>query len=429
MATLRLGVLSLFCAAAVVAVPATASAPQAPAAPFQSQVLALYDAYEAQLAIVRAGGWTRVPDTETLRPGMRAPAVIALRHRLAASGDAAAVPQPETLALQDYDEALAAAVAGFQRRHGLEADAVVGPATLRALNVSAPTRLRQLALNLERWQRLPIDDSGSMILVNVPEFRAQLFRNGNPDLSLRAVVGARKTPTPDLAEPLDRIVLNPSWFVPARIGRRELLPKVIADPGYLARNNYRAYADGEALPASAFAEPESLPEARSLRFRQEPGPQNALGRVKFVLPNERGIFLHDTASRDLFERSRRAFSHGCVRLETPLALVRTLLENEAGWSAQRVQSQLERSKTIHLKLAAPLPVYVQYLTARVIDGEVHYFDDIYRRDTERLANRSFEREWVSLLAALRKDRRQRERGDLLAERARKVLPPTVAAAL
>lgn len=379
------------------------------ASAFEAQVLALYDAYEAQLARVRQGGWTQVPDTQTLRPGDEHPAVYALRRRLAASGDA-----PEATDELRYDEDLAAAVQGFQRRHGLAADGVVGPATFTALNVSAATRLRQLALNLQRWQAVPIAEAPAMVLVNIPEFQARLYRHGEEALSLRAVVGARRSPTPDLAEPLSRIVLNPNWYVPPKIGRRELLPKVVADPGYLARNNYRAFAGATPLPASAFANPELLPDPKALRFRQGPGPGNALGQVKFVLPNERGIYLHDTASRQLFDRSARAFSHGCVRLENPLALVRTLLENESGWSPEQVTRQLQSRKTIHLELATELPVYVQYLTAKVIDGQVFYFDDIYGRDREQLAAGSFDRQWVTLLAALRQHQRAAEAGDLLA---------------
>jgi murein L,D-transpeptidase YcbB/YkuD len=403
-ARLRTGTRSLLAALLVLCLPGGANA-----SGFQAQVLALYDAYEAQLARVRQGGWTQVPDGQTLRPGDKHPAVYSLRRRLAASGDA-----PEATDELIYDEALASAVKGFQQRHGLAADGVVGPASFAALNVSAATRLRQLALNLQRWQAVPIADAPAMVLVNVPEFQARLYRHGEEALSLRAVVGARRSPTPDLAEPLSRIVLNPNWFVPPKIGRRELLPKVVADPEYLARNNYRAFAGSTPLPASAFADPEQLPDTKALRFRQGPGPGNALGQVKFVLPNERGIFLHDTASRELFDRSARAFSHGCVRLENPLALVRTLLENEAGWSPEQVTRQLRSRKTIHLELASELPVYVQYLTARVVDGQVFYFDDIYGRDRAQLAAGAFDRQWVTLLAALRQHQRAAQAGDLLA---------------
>ena len=372
---------------------------------FNPQVVALFDAYQRQLDIVRSGGWPLLGEQPTLKQGMLSAAIPTLRQRLYISGDLAdsSSAQPDL-----FDSALAAAVAAFQRRHGLEPDGVVGRGTRRALNVPAAVRLRQLAINISRWDALRSDFDGAFVLVNMPEYALDLFDQGEVSLNMRVVIGKRSNPTPQLIQEMRKLVLNPTWFVPKKIGARELLPKVQQDAGYLQRQNLDVFAgrtrvdpasiDWQTLSSSGF----------DYRFRQRPGPGNSLGKVKFILPNSRSIYLHDTPHKALFDRQQRAFSHGCVRVEQPLKLAQAILALQQRCSPERAQRQLRSERTVHLQLDEPIPVYLAYLTAKVEDGQVMYFDDIYGHDQEPLQQRVLPSELVATLSELRSLKRTQQ---------------------
>jgi murein L,D-transpeptidase YcbB/YkuD len=280
------------------------------------------------------------------------PGYQALRQELANLREAAARgDEPAALDPSRVEE-----VQAFQLRHGLEPDGVVGPATLRALNVPAADRVRQIELNLERWRWLPRDPGGRHVMVNVAGFELAAVEDGRTALSMRIIVGKTYQRTPLFTSAMTQVVLNPSWHVPASITSKEIVPRLKRDPGYLARQGFY-WSNG--------------------RLIQRPGPQNALGRIKFLFPNRFNVYLHDTPSRSLFERTVRTFSHGCMRVEKPLELARWVL----GWTPETLEAALATRRERSIPLPVPLPVHVAYWTAWV-DGEgvLQLREDVYGRD-------------------------------------------------
>lgn len=307
--------------------------------------------------------WRSLSLAVPLKPGASGDGVAQLRARLAAEG---IVAEPEGLP-SDYDAGLAAAVKRFQDLHGLPSDGSVGRATLAALNVSPASRLRQIRVNLERWRSLPRDWAARRIEVNVPAASATLYEDGAPVLAMRAIVGAAGHPTPVLRARLLSVLFNPPWRVPSSIIENEIKPAVKRDRNYLKRNDY-AYVDVNGVK----------------ELQQLPGPKNALGKIKFEMPNLDDIYLHDTPARALFERSQRALSHGCVRLEEPRALAFELLGASADTDAA-IDQAISTGGTRRVSLPQTLPVYIFYATAFVdADGAVEFRDDVYGRD-RRLA--------------------------------------------
>lgn len=373
---------------------------------FNPQVLALYQAYEQQLNVVRKGGWPLLGEQPVLKQGLQSAAIPILRERLRISGDLepGAAPQPDV-----FDAALHAAVEHFQRRHHLQADGIVGPGTRRALNVPAVTRLRQLAWNVARWNALRSDFNDPFVLVNLPEYTLHLFDGGASTLDMRVVIGKRSNPTPQLVQQMEKFVLNPTWFVPKGIGARELLPKVQEDQAYLQQQNFEVFDGRTRLDPSVIPWETLSSSGFEYSFRQRPGPTNSLGRVKFVLPNSQSIFLHDTPHKGLFDKPQRAFSHGCVRLEAPLELAQAVLELQDRWSSERVTRQLRSERTVHLELERPIPVYLAYLTAKVEDGRVFYFEDVYGHDKAALQQPVLPSSLVATLSQLRNTRRSPQR--------------------
>ncbi|MFK7914988.1 MAG: murein L,D-transpeptidase [Pseudomonadales bacterium] len=372
---------------------------------FNPQVLALFDAYQRQLDIVRRGGWPLLGKQPTLKQGMLSAAMPTLRQRLLVSGDLA---DDDSADPELFDSALSAAVSEFQRRHGLNPDGVVGPGTRRALNVTAAVRLRQLALNIARWDALRTDFDSAFVLVNMPEYALQLFDQGDVALDMRVVIGKRSNPTPQLVQEMRKLVLNPTWFVPKKIGARELLPKVQRDQDYLQQQNLDVFAGRTRIDPATIDWQTLTSGGFDYRFRQRPGPGNSLGKVKFILPNSRSIYLHDTPHKALFAREQRAFSHGCVRLEQPLELARAVLGLQQRWSPERAARQLRSERTVHLQLDEPIPVYLAYLTAKVEDGQIMYFDDVYGHDEQPLQQSVLPSELVATLSELRSFKRARQ---------------------
>jgi murein L,D-transpeptidase YcbB/YkuD len=332
---------------------------------------ALRDAILEYRAVARAGGWPILSEGETLRVGDRSPRVRTLRRRLYVTGD---LTNPDDSPL--FDEEVGQAVRAFQARHGLHQDGSVGRKTLHALNVPVEDRLRQLQVNLERRRWLPPNLGEEFLWINVPEFRLRIVRGDHEVLSMPVVVGAPGSPTPSFAENLDRAVVNPSWYVPESIAVNELAPKAVRDPEYLTNANFDLLDEGGAVLDSGDLELDLLRSGRH-RLRRRPGPENDLGRIKFLLPNPFHIYLHDTPSRGLFQRTSRAFSHGCIRVGEPLELAKYLFDDRFAELERDLQAGLERE----LKLEKPVPVYIVYFTAwQSADRVVHFRDDIYGRD-------------------------------------------------
>lgn len=312
--------------------------------------------------------------------GGRYPSTAALAVRLRLRGDLGPGPEPQGDA---FDTVLAEAVARFQRRHGLEPSGRLDAPTARALNVPIARRAEQLALTVERWRWVPRRLSAPTLVVNIPEFRLHLADPARPG-SMKVVVGQAyvRNRTPVIASELNRVIFQPPWNVPLRIQRDEIVPKLEKDPGYLAAGSYEVReASGRPLPAAPAAE--LLPGLRSgaLRLQQRPGPRNALGRVKFLFPNPYDVYLHDTPSQELFARSRRDFSHGCIRVEQPAELAAWVLRDEPGWTPERIRAALEGTETVAVKVSHPIPIFVLYGTALVTrEGEVRFFEDLYGWD-------------------------------------------------
>lgn len=283
-----------------------------------------------------------------------------------------------------FDAGLAEALRAFQRRHGLEDDGKLGPLTRRALNLGPGYRMRQIALNMKRWRELPAQLGPNYIWVNLPDYRLQLVSQGEQALDMKVIIGKTWRPTPTLQEPMSSLVLNPEWKVPARIARYDILPKLKQNPNYLAEHRIQLLKGWEAPEP---VNPDSIdwqslrPRDFAWRLQQESGDDNALGAVKFVLPNDRSIYLHDTNAPELFERHQRALSSGCVRVAEPLALASALLRGKQGWDPDRLRQALASGQTRHLRLPEPVPTYLVYHTSWVDDqGRLQFRDDIYQRD-------------------------------------------------
>lgn len=330
-------------------------------------------------ALADEGGWPNIPIGPTIRPGATDSRLGALARRLSISGDLAAFGDTNTGF--DYREPLQESVRRFQERHGLKADGLVGPATLRALNVSVEQRVNQIRLNLER-ARWAVDGQGDdFVLVNIAGFRAYVVRDGQTAWTTRVVVGQTEDKTPLFNSAIRHLIFNPTWTVPRSIATEEMLPLIQQDPGYLSRGGYDLLDRDENIIDPADVDWSSVTTER-FRFTivQRPGPANQLGQIKFVFPNEYSVFMHDTPGKSLFELAERAFSHGCIRIDDPLGFAEVLLDKD-GWTREQIDAQIESEETKTVILSEPLPISLRYWTAEVDDqGVMHFYKDVYGRD-------------------------------------------------
>jgi murein L,D-transpeptidase YcbB/YkuD len=370
-----------------------------------------------------------LPDGPKLKPGMVDERVLLLRRQLQRSGDftvpaqvppsfgpvlpdpalpGPASPDPVSLvpaspgmarsdlaaaslalgpppALPEYfDLALQQAVERFQRRHGLEADGLVGRSTRAALNVSPEERINQIILNMERWRWMPRDLGPTHVLVNMAGFELDLVVDRRPALSMRVVVGTPYQSTPVFSEEMTYLEFNPYWNIPHSIASKEILPQVRRDPGYLTDRGIRVFSgsNGGALDPWSIDWWSITPSTFPFRLRQDPGRNNPLGRVKFMLPNRFSVYLHDTSSPALFRRTVRTFSHGCIRVEKPAELAAYVLRHNEGWDLERVRSVMKSGARRIVTLKQPVPVHLTYATAWAADdGTVQFRNDVYGRDS------------------------------------------------
>ncbi|HMN22241.1 MAG TPA: L,D-transpeptidase family protein [Ottowia sp.] len=317
-----------------------------------------------------------------LQTGQRWPGLPALAERLRALGDlpAGAADAPEA-----YDAALQDGVRAFQARHTLDTDGVLGRATLAALAVTPAQRVQQIELALERLRMTPLPAAARFITVNVPEFMLRAWQHeggaARERLAMRVVVGkALDTRTPLFDEDMRWIEFNPYWNIPRSITRNETLPKLRANPGYLAAQGMEFVGPGGERSSTVTPELLEAVESGAWRVRQRPGRLNALGDIKFVLPNNQAIYLHHTPSVSLFNRARRDFSHGCIRVEEPVELAHWVLDDDAEWPVARIRASMGQPRTLTARLATPVPVLIVYRTVTVQDGRVHFAPDLYGQD-------------------------------------------------
>jgi murein L,D-transpeptidase YcbB/YkuD len=331
-------------------------------------------------AIMRRGGWKILPSGQMLR-GNRGVRVAALRSRLIVSGDLDESTDDHSL----FDQVLEQGVRRFQKRHGLDIDGIVGPATLAALNVPVEEHIRQIKVNMERWRMLPHDFGRRYILVNIPNFELGVVEDDQILMTMRVVVGRTSRRTPVFSGTMTYMELNPYWHIPPTIAREDILANIWKDPEYLLKTNIRVFKNWKAQAPEI--NPDSIDWSQitaknlSFKLRQEPGPSNALGRIKFMFPNKFDVYLHDTPARALFKKTKRSSSSGCIRVEKPIELAEYLLRDDPKWTHEEILAAINSNKRQVVLIREPIAVHVLYRTAWVDeDDTIHFRDDIYGRD-------------------------------------------------
>lgn len=346
-------------------------------------------ALDVYLKLAAQGDGEPVPfPVKTVRPGDSYTGMAQLAARLIQLGDTVPGNWSESAGgAPVYQGALVDAVMHFQRRHGLEPDGLIGNGTVAALNTPLRVRVQQIQFALERYRWIPDSFPQPPIVVNIPEFRLRtmIMQPGAQPLDIGVVVGkAYHSQTPVFANYLRYVIFRPYWEVPGSIARAELIPKIRRNPNYMAANNYiLANGAGEVVEDGAVSD-EVLRGLRSgaYRIRQKPGPKNALGLVKFIFPNSYNVYMHGTPATQLFSRSRRDFSHGCIRVEKPAVLAEWVLHDNPEWTEDRILAAMNGADTIKVNLTHPIPVLILYSTAVVEPNQpIHFFNDIYGYDT------------------------------------------------
>lgn len=353
------------------------------------QLAALNTQIESYASLAKEGGWPKLAVNGKLEPGDTNNAVPVLREILTKTGDF----NGDT-ASPLYDEALAESVKRFQTRHGLEADGVLGKGTINAINTPAVERLAQLQVNADRLKSF-LDaealatNADRSIIVNIPAFQLYALERGEVARKMKVIIGKNVTRTPLLASDITRVHFNPTWNVPYSIASKEMLPKLQNDPSYLARNGY-TLTDSEGSRIDANSVDWNSVGRRDFNYRiaQRPGSGNALGKIKFHMPDTQAIYLHDTAKPALFAESFRALSHGCIRVEDPKALAHFVLGREAELDGTRIDQMYESARQQAVSLENPVPVRVVYWTAWVDDaGTPHFYGDVYNKDGQLIAEK------------------------------------------
>lgn len=345
----------------------------------------LRQALQKYKRLAAAGGWPTVPAGPALKPGMTDPRAAALRRRLAVTGEYTGPPEADA---STYDAALVAAVERFQRNHGIDVDGIVGPAALKALNVTAQQRVDQVRVNLERarWMSRPLRSKKDLVIVNIAGFYLLTILDGKLAWSTAVITGKPYHKTPVFTDQIRYIEFNPTWTIPPGILRNEILPQQRRNPAYISAKGYDLITrEGRKInPATVDW---STMQGRGFPYRvvQPPGPKNALGRVKFMFPNRYNVYLHDTPGRGLFSKTGRAFSHGCVRVQDPLKFAEILLRHRNGTARGAIDRWLASGRQTRVNLKAPLPVAIMYWTVDpLFESGIRFYDDVYGRDAKVL---------------------------------------------
>ncbi len=349
-----------------------ASLPTLAPSTMQSTELAVgqYEGIEAR------GGWPVVPPVDRLRLGNRHPGVVALRKRLTISGDLEGTAGESDI----FDSYVEAAVRRFQARHGITVDGIVRKATFDRLNIPCAVRLAQLKTNVVRLRKLTEDLGNRFVVTNIPAAQIEAIEDGVAVSRHTAVVGKTDRPSPDIDSKIIEINFNPYWTVPVSIVRRDLIPKMQAEPDYLSDNHIRIFdPKGDELTPSQINWYSN--EAVNYRFKQDPGDFNSLGSIRINFPNRDGVYMHDTPLKNLFGEDMRFHSSGCVRVQNVRDLVYWLLRDTPDWSREKIDTTIASGDRVDARLATPVPVHWVYITAWATpDGVVQFRDDIYGRD-------------------------------------------------
>jgi murein L,D-transpeptidase YcbB/YkuD len=327
--------------------------------------------------------WWPITYNQDLGPGSSDPNIPMVRERLNKLGYIASPAMVESPL--KYDSQLANAVKQYQNQHGLSPDSVIDQPTIDALNITPKQRLQQIKRNIERWQNLPQDHT-RYVQVNIPSYELYVVDNKQHLDEIKVIVGEPDWPTPVMTSNITTVIVNPNWNIPSSITEQELVEKIAADPSYLNRNNiqvktsYGANAkivDPENVDWQKYVGPKKLP----YKLVQSSGNNNVLGQIKFQFPNAHSIYLHDTPRRELFSLTHRDLSHGCIRLERPIAFLRALTDHSPGLNISEAMAKLQSGQTQYLTLTEPMPLYVTYITAWINNNsQIQFRPDIYHKD-------------------------------------------------
>ena len=325
-----------------------------------------YGKLKEQLAkytdIAKKGGWPVITETgkKPLKEGSSSPAVLATKKQLYLTGD---LPVNDTTEI--FNDTLATALKSFQSRFGLQTTGTLNSETIKELNVPAVERVKQIMINMERMRWMPSEPNGKFILVNIPEFVLHVMEDGKKIFDMKIVVGKEGHNTMMFTKTLNQVVFSPYWNVPPSIVEDEIMPEMEKNPNYLLEQNMEITGESDGIP----------------EVRQLPGEKNSLGKVKFLFPNSYNIYFHDTPAKSLFEKNRRAYSHGCIRLNEPKKMAEYLLQNDPSWTEEKIDEAMNSGKEQYVKLKDPSTVFITYYTAWVDDtGKLNFRDDIYDHD-------------------------------------------------
>ncbi len=352
--------------------------------PHHPGYLRLKSALLKYINIRNSGGWHKIPDSSKMRNGDTGKRIAVLRSRLIISGD---LKDSESSNSEYFDETLEDGVKKFQTRNGLKADGVAGSNTLSELNISVEDRIEQIKLNMERWRWLPRDLGERFIMVNTANFDLDVIENGQIIESSRVIVGKKRRPTPALSQKITYLELNPYWNIPFKIALKDILPHIRKDPNYLAEKNIRIFenwSDGAKEITPGSIDWDTITKKNFVyKLRQDPANSNALGRIKFVFPNDFSIYLHGTPAHELFSKTKRTFSSGCIRIEKLIELADYLLQDNSKWNPDKLMAAVNSKRTKTILLPHPINIHILYWTAWVDkDGMVNFRDDVYGRDRQ-----------------------------------------------
>ena len=311
--------------------------------------------------IAKAGGWPQVTTAKkTLKKGTSDPAIPLIKKRLQITGE---MPGQDTS--QIFNDTLESAVKIYQGRLGYTPDGIITATLIKDMNVTAMERLQQILVNMGRMRWMPTEPSGQLIVVNIPEFKLHVYEGKNQVIEMNVVVGKEGHNTMMFSGDLNQVVFSPYWNVPPSIVRDEILPAMASNPSYLDGQNMEQVGEEDGLP----------------KIRQRPGGQNSLGRVKFLFPNSFNIYFHDTPAKSLFEKDKRAYSHGCIRLAEPEKMANYLLKDNAEWTPEKISAAMNSGNEKFVRLKKAVPVIITYYTAWVDNnGQLNFRDDVYDHD-------------------------------------------------